>query len=100
MAIEKRITNRAQPVKDNAALHGADIGYIYKAGIVLHVNLDEEHDGWVPIVGPGDLGPNYKGKGKRGWVKLDRTNKLNEQTTVYQLVLDADGGVVSCTRVG
>jgi len=98
--IEKRITNRPQPVKDNAALHGADIGYIYKAGVVLHVEMDKEHDGWVPIAGPGDLGPAWKKTGKQGWVKLSRTDILNEQYSVYQMVTDADGNVVSCTRVG
>lgn len=57
------------PVKDEAGLHGRDIGYIWASGSVqLTVDYEQLHDGWVPIVIP----TTWRDTGKQGWVKYAR----------------------------
>lgn len=67
MAVRDVIVIKNVPVKDNAAEHGRDIGYIYGAyeGFHCSMDFDAEHDGWIPMVNP----PTWRDTGKRGWLK-------------------------------
>jgi len=57
------------PVKSDAGLHGADIGYIWGYGNVnVVVDYAQLHDAWVPIVNP----PTWRDTGKVGWIKWAR----------------------------
>jgi hypothetical protein len=91
--MQERISFKLQPVKDNAALHGRDIG---KLGVGTLIIVDEKliHDGWVPIFGPGDLYP-WKNTGKQAWVKLANTSLKNIKEHSYLLKTKEDGSIIS-----
>ena len=94
-----RQSTKYQPIKDNAGLHGADIGTI-GSGTKIIVDLDLLHDGWVPIVGPYDLGPTWKNTGKQGWIELANTVAAETGTHQYLLTISAtDGKIVSCKQL-
>jgi hypothetical protein len=62
------------PVKDAAALHGLDIGYIWGYGNVsVVVDYARKEDGWVPITNP----PTWRETGKVGWIKWARCAEEN-----------------------
>jgi thioredoxin reductase len=59
------------PIKDAAALRGADIGYVYVADppVELQVDYASEQDGWVKITNPNP----WRDTRKQGWIKKSRT---------------------------
>lgn len=87
----------AGPIKDDAGLHGKDIGYVYvdNPPVQLVVDFALEHDGWVPITNPNP----WKQSGKQGWIKVSRiavdtidkfryimeVDKVNGETTLKQI---------------
>ena len=76
------------PVKDDAALSGRDIGYIWGYGNVqLTVDLAQIHDAWVPIVNPNP----WKDSGKQGWVKWSRCAEDRPGETKLLVTVYSDG---------
>lgn len=76
------------PVKDAAALHGKDIGYIYDFGNVqLSVDYARLEDGWVPMVNP----PTWKETGKVGWVKWSRCAEIMSDEIKLLVTYFTDG---------
>ena len=96
--MQNRISLKYQPIKDDAALHGRDIG---KIGIGTHIIVDEKlvHDKWVPIVGPAPLGPLWLETEKQGWVELANTALEAVEQHQYLTTLAADGSVISCKQL-
>lgn len=94
-----RQSTKYQPVKDDAGIHGADIGTI-GIGTKITVDLDLMHDNWVPIVGPTGLGPTWKNSGKQGWIELANTVAADAGTYQYLLVTSATtGDTISFTKL-
>jgi hypothetical protein len=78
------------PVKDDAGIHGRDIGYIWSYGNVeLVVDYATLHDGWVAITNPNP----WKDSGKQGWVKWARCAVDNPDE--MKILLTIKDGVVS-----
>jgi hypothetical protein len=74
------------PVKDAAALHGADIGYIWASGnVALSVDYQRLEDGWVPITNPNPWPGKYNPQNKQGWVKWARL--AVDDPTILQLLI-------------
>ena len=71
----------AGPIKDAAALHGADIGYVYLSTppVALQVDFAAEHDGWVPITNPSP----WKDSGRLGWIKKSRIAEATDAEETY-----------------
>lgn len=101
MAIEKRFVIQYCDIRDGAGLHGAGIGTI-GTGVQIELNMDLQHDGWAPIVGPVDehkLAPTWKETGKQGWIEVAHTKIISEKQHVYITIIDATtGAVISCTQ--
>jgi hypothetical protein len=80
------------PIKDDAALHGRDIGYVWGGyGTQLTVDYAELHDAWVPIVNP----PTWKDTGKRGWIKWSRVAEMEAEVTRILVSYYKDGHVTA-----
>ena len=76
------------PIKDDAALHGADIGYIWGGyNVQLTVDYSLLHDGWVPIVNPNP----WRDSGKQGWIKWARCAQDEPDTVTLLVTYYADG---------
>jgi hypothetical protein len=85
------------PVKDGAALHGRDIGYIWSYGNVsLTVDYELLHDGWVPIINPNP----WRESGKQGWVKWSRCAEDREGEIKILVTYYDDGRAPTAKIVG
>ncbi len=94
MDLKNVIVTRDGPIKDDAELHGRDIGYIWASGGVgLTVDYAELHDGWVPIVNPNP----WRDSGKQGWVKWSRCTI--DDPTAIKVLLTIQGGNVTAKIV-
>ena len=75
------------PIKDAAALHGEDIGFIYIGYGQLTVDMARLNDGWVPIVNPA----TWLKTGKQGWIKLSRVAVDDPLVTKLLVSIYSDG---------
>ena len=84
------------PVKNAAALHGKDIGFIWASGDVeLTIDYAQLHEGWVPITNPNP----WKASGEQGWVKFSRLSELREGQDAQYLVSITPDGTPSIRRI-
>lgn len=89
------------PVKDAAAMHGADIGFIWGRFEAFHGTVDlalEEH-GWVPLTTPNPWPGHENPRNKQGWVEKSHCVIGSETKKVYTLEI-AEDGTPSIRRVG
>jgi len=85
------------PVKDQAGLHGRDIGYVWSYGNVqLTCDFALEHDLWVPITNP----PTWRDTGKQGWVKRSRLAEDRPDMDQYLVTIYGDGRAPLIRKVG
>lgn len=85
------------PIKSDAALHGKDIGYVWANSppVELVVDMELEHDGWVPITNPNP----WKDKGVQGWIKKSRIVEQSVTEERYLVTIQTDGSA-TIKRVG
>lgn len=76
------------PIKDDAGLHGANIGYVYAnmPPVELTVDMELEHDGWVPITNPNP----WRDTGKQGWIKKSRVVEESVTEKQYLVTIASD----------
>lgn len=85
------------PIKDDAGLHGKDIGYVYGGyNTIISVDYDSLHDGWVKITNP----PTWKETGKVGWIKASRIAIVAPDKFIYRVEVDKQTGEMTWALVG
>lgn len=88
----------AGPIKSNAGMHGADIGFVYvdNPPVELTVDLALEHDSWLPITNPNP----WKNSGKQGWIKKSRVAFDVPDKFQYVVEIDKLTGAMTWRLIG